>query len=142
MPPRSETTLRVQTRALVSRREQLERQSLQQLQEYLRRGLINRDVYEQVSKLLRLWEQIADNERRLQEVDQQRQKIYQAQQQIQGNMGALGTSGREGTLRTRYVDQLEAQEEQLQALSREENEKRAEIERLKAEIEKQVAALS
>src|SRR5690606_28591769 len=107
-----------------------------------RRGLINRDVYEQVSKLLRLWEQIADNERRLQEVDQQRQKIYQAQQQIQGNMGALGTSGREGTLRTRYVDQLEAQEEQLQALSREENEKRAEIERLKAEIEKQVAALS
>ncbi len=142
VPPRSETTLRVQTRALVSRREQLERQSLQQLQEYLRRGLINRDVYEQVSKLLRLWEQIADNERRLQEVDQQRQKIYQAQQQIQGNMGALGTSGREGTLRTRYVDQLEAQEEQLQALSREENEKRAEIERLKAEIEKQVAALS
>ena len=139
--PRAEATLKVQERRLVSRREELRRQSYENLQRFLRQGLLDSTAYEQVAQLLRLWEQIGDLEGRLKQIGQKRQQIYQGQQQIQGNMGALSTTGKEGALRARYVEQLEASEEQLQALANEEAELNAEIERLKGEIEARIKDL-
>lgn len=138
----SEETLRVQERRLVSRREELRRQSYENLQRFLQQGLLDRGTYDQVAGLLRLWEQIGDHERRLQEMEQQRQKTYKAQQQIQGNMGALSTTGKEGALRARYVDQLESSEEQLRVLASQETESQAAIERLQGEIEAQIKSLA
>lgn len=137
----AEATLRVQERRLVSRREELRRQSYENLQRFLRQGLLDSTAYEQVAQLLRLWQQIGDLERRLEQIEAKRQQIYQGQQQIQGNMGALSTTGKEGALRARYVEQLETSEEQLGALASEEAEKRAEIDRLKAEIESRIKDL-
>jgi flagellar biosynthesis/type III secretory pathway chaperone len=137
----AEASLRVQERRLVSRREELRRQSYENLQRFLRQGLLDRPAYEEVAQLLRLWEQIGDLERRLQQIEDRRKQIYQGQQQMQGNMAALSTTGKEGTLRARYVEQLEASEEQLGALASEEAEKRAEIDHLKAEIEARIKDL-
>jgi hypothetical protein len=137
----SEATLRVQERRLVSRREELRRQSYENLQRFLRQGLLDSEVYEQLAQLLHLWEQIGDLEQRLQQIEQKRQQIYRSQQQIQGNMGALSTTGKEGALRARYVEQLETSEEQLQALASEEAEKNEEIERLKSESEARIKDL-
>jgi hypothetical protein len=141
VPSRGETKLRVQERRLVSRREELRRQSYQILQHYLRRGLLDQVAYDHMAELLRLWEKVGDTEKRLAEVDQERQKIYKAQQQIQGNMGALSTTGKEGALRARYVEQLEASENQLKALDRREADLKAEIERLNQEIETKLRRL-
>jgi hypothetical protein len=141
VPPRSESKLRVQERRLVSRREQLSRQSYRGLQHYLRQGLIDRRTHAQVAELLKLWEQIADNEKALTEADKERQKLYKTQQQIQGNMGALSTTGKEGALRARYVEQLEASEDQLKALAQQESDLKAGIERLKQEIDARIKAL-
>ena len=94
-----------------------------------------------VTELLGLWERIADSEKRVEEIDRERQKIYQAQQQIQGNMGALSATGKEGALRTRYVEQLETTEDQLRSLEGQEAGLRTEIQQLKAEVEKRIAAL-
>lgn len=142
LPAHGERTLRVGERRLLSRREQLERQSYVQLSHYLRDGLLDRETHARLEELLRLWEQIQEQQRRLQEVEQERQQVYQMQKQIQGNMGALSQTGREGTLRTRYVNQLEESEEQLQALAREEESVREEIERLEAEVKERIRRLN
>ena len=88
-----------------------------------------------------LWEKIADDEKQLQETDQERKKVYQAQQQIQGNMGALSATGREGALRTRYVEQLEATEDQLRSFDQQESDLRAAIERSKEQVNVRIEAM-
>ncbi len=141
VPAHAETKLRVQERRLLSRREELQRQSYEGLQRYLQQGLLDQDAYSTVTELMGLWERIADNEKHLEAADQERDKIYEAQQQIQGNMAALGTTGREGSLRTRYVEQLETSEDQLRSLAQQEADLRTVRERLKTELEEQLSAL-
>ncbi|MEJ2211321.1 MAG: hypothetical protein P8129_20085 [Anaerolineae bacterium] len=139
VPARSTATLQVQARRLTYRREEIQRQSYEGLRKYLSQGLMEREAYEKAAELLRLWEQVADAERRLAEIEKERQQVYQAQQQIQGNMGALGTEGKEGALRARYVEELEASQDRLRTLGEEEAGIKKEIERLKAEIQKKLA---
>jgi hypothetical protein len=141
VPGQGETKLRVQERRLMSRREKLEQQSHKGLRNYLRRGLIQRELHDKVVELLRLWEKIARHERNLEKADKERSKIYKAQEQIQGNMGALSQTGKEGALRSRYVTQLEDSEEQLKTLTQRETALKSDIERLKKEVEKRLQAL-
>jgi hypothetical protein len=138
---RGETALRVQERRLLRRQEELLRQSLEGLERYHRQGLLDRKTHDKAAEVLRLWSQIVSNEQRLKELDAERQNIYAAQQQIQGNMGALSTAGKEGALRAQYVDQLAASEEQLRGIGQQEAALKAEIERLKQEVEAKLRAL-
>jgi len=142
VPARGEAELRVQERRLVSRREELRRQSYKNLQRYLRQGLMDRDTHDRAAQLLGLWEKIAEDETRLGEVDKERQKIFQAQQQIQGNMGALSHTGQEGALRARYVEQLASSEGRLKALDQQEAELKADIERLKQQAQELIEGLA
>jgi hypothetical protein len=137
-----ERTLRVQERRLVRRREDLLRQSYKSLQGYLRRGLIDRQTHDRIARLLELQQQIVDKELQLKRIEEQRQKIYAAQQQIQGNMNALASTGKEGSLRARYVEQLQDSEDQLSELARQETELDQEISRLREEIEEELESLS
>jgi len=139
---RGETKLKVQERRLLTRREEVQKQSYDVLRNYLRRGLLDQRVYDKITALLKLWEQIGTYERRLKEVDAERQKIYKGQQQVQGNMGALSATGKEGALRARYVEQLEASEDQLKTLDQREADFKAEIARLEGEIETRLRALA
>lgn len=141
-PARGEATLRVQERRLISRHEEIRRQSAQTLQGYLQRGLLSRQAHGQLSELLALWERIAAHERRLAEIEQERQKLYKAQEQARGNMGALSASGKEGELRAGYVDKLRASEQQLEALAHEEKTLQTDIARLKEQVEARLKALS
>jgi hypothetical protein len=141
VPSRGETKLRVQERRLVGRREELKRQTYEGLQRYVQKGLMDRKIHDRVAELLGLWEKIADDEKEIKEVQAERAEIYKAQQQVQGNMGALSKTGKEGTLRARYVEQLEASEDRLKALVQSESDLRADIERLKEEIQARIQAL-
>jgi hypothetical protein len=141
VPPRAEAKLGVQERRLLTRHEELRRQSYEGLQRYLREGLLDPAKFEEVAALLRLWEKVANYEKRLGEVEQERQKIYKAQQQIQGNMGALSTTGKEGALRARYVEQLEGSENQLRTLDQREADLKADMEQWRQEIEARLKAL-
>lgn len=140
-PPRGEARLRVQERRLVTRREELRRQSTQALHDYLKQGVLGSKTHDQALAILGLWEKIALYEERLAAIEQERQKAYQAQEQIQGNMKALSTTGKEGELRANYVDKLRASEQQLQTLAGEEQQLKAEIQRLKDEVEMKIKAL-
>jgi hypothetical protein len=140
-PARAEAKLRVFERQLTHREEKLERQSYAGLKRYLGQGLIDQEVYDRVAEILGLWEKIADHEAALKQVEKDREGIYKAQAQIQGNMGALSQTGKEGALRARYVEQLEATEEQLKALAKRESDLRDEIEQIRQEIETRLESL-
>jgi len=140
-PARGEATLLVRERRLLSRREEIRRQSAQALQDYLARGLLDSKTHTQLRELLDLWERVAAHERRLAEIEQERQKIYKGQEQVRGNMGALGAAGKEGELRAGYVDKLRASEQHLETLAGEEKKLQTEMARLKAEIEAKIKAL-
>ncbi|MBP7593985.1 MAG: hypothetical protein KBA85_20450, partial [Chloroflexi bacterium] len=137
-PPRQETSLRVQTRYLRRRSEQIERQSYVNLQRFLRQGLIDRATHDLIATILGLLEKIGDHQKRLEAIKQERQKIYEAQKQIQGNMQALSNTGKEGQMRAQYVDRLEETEQNLQVLAQEEGQLEAEIKRLEKEIERRL----
>jgi hypothetical protein len=138
---RGETKLRVQERRLIRRREELQRQSYDGLRRYLRQGLLAQAPYNRVAEILALWEKIGDHKKQIEQLKQARQAIYKGQDQIQGNMGALGTTGKEGALRARYVEQLEESENRLKDLARQESDLKAEIERIEAEIAARIEAL-
>lgn len=141
VPAHGEATLRVQERRLVSRREEIRRQSAAVLQGYLRQGLLAQPAHDQILPLLALWERIAAHEQRLAEIDAERASVYKAQEQIRGNMKALSTAGKEGELRAGYVDKLRASEQQLQALDDEEQQLKAEIRQLNDAIDARIKAL-
>ena len=141
-PARGEAALLVRERRLVSRREEIRRQSAQGLSDYLKAGLLDARTHNRLAELLSLWEQIAAHERRLAEIEQERQKVYKAQEQVRGNMGALGAAGKEGELRAAYVDKLHASEQQLEALAGDETRLKAEIARLQAEVTTRVSQIS
>jgi DNA-binding PadR family transcriptional regulator len=55
-------------------------------------------------------------------------------------MSALSNTGKEGELRARYVQRLEAGEEQLARLQNEEQQHNAEIKRLEDEVARRLEA--
>ena len=136
-----ETTLKVQERRLMRRREELQKQSYEGLQVYLQRGLLDRKALDKALKLLMLWDTIRDYEKKIAEVEQERQRVYQAQQQLRENLQALSQTGKEGALRARYVEQLEASDGKLQILAQREAEYTANIEKVKQEIETRLKSL-
>jgi hypothetical protein len=136
-----ERELVVQTRRLLSRREQLQRQSYAQLQRYLHGGLMDRHTYEAVAALLALWEQVDDAKRRLTAIEKEREKLYRKQEQIQGNMQALGAAGPEGKLRAQYVRQLEESEDSLRSLAADEEKQQARTVELEEEIARRLRSL-
>lgn len=136
--PKTEITLRVSSRRLRQRREEIQRQSYVNLQRYLNRGLIDRSAHDLIAQILRLLEKINSHKQRLGEIGQERQKVYEAQKQIQGNMQALSSEGKEGRVRSQYVDRLEATENSLHVLGQEEAKLQKEIEMLEDQIEEKL----
>lgn len=123
------------------RREELQKQSYEGLQVYLQRGLLDRQAMDKALKLLMLWDTIRDYEKKIAEVEQERQRVYQAQQQLRENLQALSQTGKEGALRARYVEQLEASDGKLQILAQREAEYTANMEKVKQEIETRLKSL-
>ncbi len=142
VPARGEYDFRVQERRLTHRREDLHKQSYRSLKRYLDTGLIDRRTHDQVTVLLRLWEQLEESKTLVGQLDEKRQKVYAEQQQIQGNLKALGSSQKETALRDRYVGQLESSETDLKALKQQENDTNLEIERLEQAIQDHLADLA
>ncbi len=136
-----EAVLTVKERRLIRRHEELHKQSHHNLRVYLQKGLLDRRVHDQVVKLLMLYDAIADSEKKLAEIAKEREGVYKAQQQIQGNLGALGQSDKERQMRDQYVDRLRATEDQLRASERRESEIKANIKAVEDDIAARIEAL-
>lgn len=135
------TEFMVKERRLLTRREELKNLSYQGLQRYFEGKFLNRRTYTGLKALLDAWAEIGRLEAHIVEQEQQREKIYKAQEQAQKNMSVLAISGEEGRLRARYVQQLTDSEEQLAEIDQIVTRTQAEIKQKQAEVEKMVAAL-
>ena len=131
----------VQARYLLTRRERLRNLSYQGLQRYFADKLLDQKAYDGLRALLDVWAEISGLEKAIADQEQQRGKIYRAQEQAQKNMAVLSNAGEEGKLRGRYVKQLTESEEQLTEIDRTVARLQTEIEQKQAHIERMIAAL-
>lgn len=136
------TEFTVQERYLRTRREELHNLSYQGLQRYFADKLLDQKAYEGLKALLDAWAEIARLEKAVADQEQQRGKIYKAQEQAQKNMAVLSNAGEEGKLRGRYVKQLTESEEQLAEVERTVARFQAEIEQKKTRLEQMITALA
>jgi len=136
-----EATLRVQERRLLRRREELQRGSARTLRGILKQGGLSRDDDAALRELLAIWDKIVAHEQRLEKIEKDRGGIHKAQEQIQGNMAQLATTGKEGALRASYVEKLGESEERLLGLTEEEAGLQADIDKLSELVEKKIRAL-
>jgi hypothetical protein len=117
----------VQERHLYSQKERLQNLSYQDLQNYLRGKFLDAPTYARLKDLLDVWNKISRLEKDITRQEKKREKIHKGQEQVQKNMQVLSTSGEEGRLRGRYVQQLVASEEELAQIT-------SAIQRLQTEI--------
>jgi hypothetical protein len=136
------TDFLVQERYLRSRREELRNLSYQGLQRYFADKLLDQKAYDSLRTLLDAWAEISRLEKAVADQEQQRSKIYKAQEQAQKNMAVLSNAGEEGKLRGRYVKQLSESEEQLAQIDQTVARLQAEINQKQANIERMIAGLA
>ena len=134
-PAGKENKIRVQARHLRSSQETLTRLSHRDIQQYLKRDLLNKETRVRLQKLLDLMVPVERYESHIKGVQQERQAIFKSQKQIQGNMGVLNNKHEsEGQLRKRYVTQLTELEDRLRELDKEEKRHKEQITAQKKKI--------
>jgi hypothetical protein len=136
-----EMELTVNERCLTYRHEELQKQSYSSLKKYLKNKWLDEDTYEDLRKLLEMWGQIEVYQTNIAQHEKRRQEIYKAQEQVQKSMGVLSTTGREGELRARYVEQLEQSQEELATIEKNIAGLRDHIARIERSVEGMMAKL-
>lgn len=140
--PDVETTFTVSERCKTSRYEEVRNLDMHQLQSFLHERYLDQATYKALEHVLSLYARIAEHQKTLQEIEEERKKILMRQKQIQGNLGPLGHEGSERALRERYVALLNQLEDRLNELLSRKQETRTAIERLEQEATQALAALS
>ncbi|MCX7782252.1 MAG: hypothetical protein N2318_01255 [Meiothermus sp.] len=110
----------VAERQLQARREEVRGLKMQTLESYFKRQYLDAAGYTKLKALLALYQQLDDLEAEQNHMNQERQKIYSRQTQIQGNLAPLAGAGEEGRLRSRLVAELGRLEDALQTLEAQE----------------------
>lgn len=136
------TDFQVRERRLLRRQEAIRSVSMQQLRQYMQHRVLDQQLGAALGEIIGIYQRIAALEQRLNDIDKERQKIYQQQAIIQGNLQPLGREGSEGDLRQRYVRELNAQEDRLLALNQEEIDAQQQIAALQQEANQRLAALN
>ncbi len=117
-PPNQIAELTVQERCLRAQRQELRSLDYRALERYLANKFLDKQTYNELKALLDAWAEIGAWQQQIKAQEQQRQTIYQAQEQAQKNMTVLSNQGEEGKLRGRYVQQLTDSEEALAEIER------------------------
>lgn len=126
--PADETAVFVrQERQMRWHREDIRHMKYHELGRYLKNRYIDNALVDDLHDVLDTVQSINDMRTQIQTLNQERQALYEKQEQLRKNMGSLGSSGKEGTLRQRVVDQLEASQDRLEAID-------AEVDNLKSAI--------
>lgn len=139
IPARGEAALRVRERRLVERREHIRSINFEQLRRYLMDRMLDQNTVSELREVLTLYARIDSIIQRYNEIEALRQKIYNQQTQIRGNLDVLKNEGGEGELRTRYITTLAESEDQLNALREEEATLRSEEAGCHAKLEEHLS---
>lgn len=117
-PPRSATTFVVMQRAFEWQQHELLDLSYDALRDFLARRWLDGTTLERIRALLQDRQAIARNTQEVADLQAERDRIYQREEQLRKNLAALSTTGQEAALRAQVFAQLQASEGRLEALDR------------------------
>jgi len=132
--PRSSAVFTARDRTLNRRYESVRSLNGDALSRYLEHKLLGDALAEGLADLLERYRRLDALEGQRQKLEREREKVYGAQKQIQGNLAPLGGGGEEGKLRSRLVRDLEKHENRLVQLEEMEQTHTAEVTALEGEI--------
>ncbi len=107
--------------------EEVRRLDLHKLQEITQKGWLNEGVNKLLADILENLGKIQKAQAKLVELANERKSLYERQEQIRANLGALQATGQEATLRNRMLGQLEASQNRIEAVEQEGNNLQKEI---------------
>ncbi len=131
---RRTTEFPVSWRYITSNRHRIRNLSFQQVQRWAEKRYLDQDLFEDLSELLKTKQFIDKTAKQVEKTKKERGDIYQRQEQLRANLGALNPTGKEAPLRDRVLKQLEETQDRLEAIDKE----LSAGERTIAEAEKQV----
>ncbi|MGJ3239016.1 MAG: hypothetical protein ACFE0Q_09965 [Anaerolineae bacterium] len=108
-----------QERLLQFERREIYNLQYQRLAQYLNNKWIDDTLYQQLSNILEAVQNINNAQERQAQLDSEQQTLYERQEQLRANLGALQATGKEAHLRNRLLQQLEQSQDQLEAIERE-----------------------
>lgn len=117
VPANDRSTLRIQLRKSIARREEIVMHHRQSLEAYLTRAQLNRGDKARLTKVIDAWSELASLQSELDALGRERKGIYEAQEQMRANLSHLATDGEEGKLRADFVNKLRSSEEQLERVN-------------------------
>lgn len=132
--PRSSAVFVIKDRTLNRRYESVRSLNGEVLSRYLEHRLLGDALAQGLAHLLERYRRLDALEEQRQKLESEREKVYRAQKQIQGNLAPLGQGGEEGKLRSRLVHDLEKHENRLGQLEEMEQTRTAEAVVLEGEI--------
>lgn len=101
------------------RREEVRRLDAFKLQEILRRSWLDEAVSGQLSTMLAELGRVQAAKSQQEKLTAERKTLYERQEQLHANLGALQSAGQEASLRSRMLGQLEASQNRLEAIEQE-----------------------
>jgi hypothetical protein len=134
-PARQEVTFAVAERVLDWHQQAVLDQSYDALTRFLERRWLDRATLDRIRSFLVERQAIGRSTEEIAELQTERERIYQRQEQLRRNLNVLGTSGEEAGLRRQVFGQLQASEERLGGID-------ARQESLTAQIREREAALT
>lgn len=112
-----------------------------QLETYLQNKYIDNAMVDDLRQILEAEESIVKIRSDITALQNETKTLHDKQEQLRKNMGSLGTSGKEGTLRQRVVAQLEASQDRLEAIEQETAQLKQSIEDTEVRITEMIVEL-
>jgi hypothetical protein len=137
-PAHGESVLHIRERRLLRRREEISMGRVGSLQQLVKDGQLSPEDRLRLEEVIKLWLEIANQQQKLDEIEQERNQLYKTQEQMRANLQSLSATGKEGALRASYVDKLQTSEDQLGALAQREAEIKGMIAALNVQVDKEL----
>ncbi len=140
VPAHSKIEFRRQERLRSKRQESLRSVQYETLQHYLKHRWLDQSTFDRLSEILKARSVIEQARAEQNTLTSKRTAIYAQQEQLRANLGTLNAAGQEAALRNRMLSQLEAAQDQLEALDRRAKELEQEITTAEQQMEQIIAA--
>ena len=118
VPARAKAEFTRKDRRLTKRHEALRSLNYQNLESYLGNRWLDKSTFNNIKDMLDNLEIIAKAHTKIGDLINERKKIYEQQEQLRANLGALQSTGQEATLRNRLLGQLEQTQNRLEEIER------------------------
>ena len=132
---------RQQQRYRTHRREELRNLTYQNLQRFLENRWLDRATFDRLSEMLEAFNSIQRAKADQEMFNTRRRSLYEQQEQLRANLTALNPTGQESSLRNRMLSQLEATQDQLEALDKRRDELEQEMTAAAKHVEQIIAEL-